>query len=352
VPADVIEAIRAQNAQVAVGQLGGTPAVDDQQLNATITAQDRLQTPEQFRNIVLRSGGDGSVLRLGDVARVEIGSDNYSVISRYNGQPAAGVAVSLATNANALATADRIAALMERMQPGFPTGLAVKIPFDTTPFVRVSINEVVKTLIEAVVLVFLVIYLFLQNFRATLIPTIAVPVVLLGHAGDPAGARVLDQHADHVRDGAGDRPAGRRRHRGGRERRAGDERGRPVAAGGHAQVDGPDHRRPRRHRPGAGGGVRAHGLPDRLDRRHLSPVHGDDRVGDGPVGAGRDHPHAGAVRDHAQAAEARASTTASAASSAGSTARSMRATAATRAWSNACCGGAAASCCCTACWPR
>ncbi len=180
VPADVIEAIRAQNAQVAVGQLGGTPAVDDQQLNATITAQDRLQTPEQFRDIVLRSGGDGSVLRLGDVARVEIGSDNYSVISRYNGQPAAGVAVSLATNANALATADRIAALMERMQPGFPTGLAVKIPFDTTPFVRVSINEVVKTLIEAVVLVFLVIYLFLQNFRATLIPTIAVPVVLLG----------------------------------------------------------------------------------------------------------------------------------------------------------------------------
>ncbi len=180
VPADVIEAIRAQNAQVAVGQLGGTPAVDDQQLNATITAQDRLQTPQQFRNIVLRSGGDGSVLRLGDVARVEIGSDNYSVISRYNGQPAAGVAVSLATNANALATADRIAALMERMQPGFPTGLAVKIPFDTTPFVRVSIHEVVKTLIEAVVLVFLVIYLFLQNFRATLIPTIAVPVVLLG----------------------------------------------------------------------------------------------------------------------------------------------------------------------------
>jgi len=180
VPADVIEAIRAQNAQVSVGQLGGTPAVDGQQLNATITAQDRLQTPEQFRDIVLRSGGDGSVLRLGDVARVEIGSDNYSVISRYNGQPAAGVAVSLATNANALATADRIAALMERMQPGFPTGLAVKIPFDTTPFVRVSINEVVKTLIEAVVLVFLVIYLFLQNFRATLIPTIAVPVVLLG----------------------------------------------------------------------------------------------------------------------------------------------------------------------------
>ncbi|HEU0153647.1 MAG TPA: efflux RND transporter permease subunit [Arenimonas sp.] len=179
-PADVIAAIRAQNAQVAVGQLGGTPAIDGQQINATITAQDRLQTPEQFRDIILRSGTDGSVLRLGDVARVELGSDNYSVISRYNGQPASGVAVSLATNANALSTADGIAELMDQMRPGFPPGLEVVIPFDTTPFVRVSINEVVKTLIEAVILVFLVIYLFLQNFRATLIPTIAVPVVLLG----------------------------------------------------------------------------------------------------------------------------------------------------------------------------
>ena len=179
-PADVIAAIRAQNAQVAVGQLGGAPAIDGQQINATITAQDRLQTPEQFRAIVLRSNVDGSVLRLGDVARVELGSESYSVISRYNGQPASGVAVSLATNANALSTADGMAALMEQMKPSFPPGLKVVIPFDTTPFVRVSINEVVKTLIEAVVLVFLVIFLFLQNFRATLIPTIAVPVVLLG----------------------------------------------------------------------------------------------------------------------------------------------------------------------------
>ncbi|MBW8366378.1 MAG: efflux RND transporter permease subunit [Arenimonas sp.] len=179
-PAEVIAAVRAQNAQVAVGQLGGTPAIDGQQINATITAQDRLQTPEQFRDIVLRSNVDGSVLRLGDVARVELGSESYSVISRYNGQPASGVAVSLATNANALSTADGMAELMEQMKPSFPPGLKVVIPFDTTPFVRVSINEVVKTLIEAVVLVFLVIFLFLQNFRATLIPTIAVPVVLLG----------------------------------------------------------------------------------------------------------------------------------------------------------------------------
>jgi multidrug efflux pump len=180
VPTDVVAAIRAQNAQVAAGQLGGTPAIDGQQINATITAQDRLQTPEQFRANVLRSQSDGSVLRLGDVARVELGSENYSVISRYNGQPATGVAVMLAAGANALATADALAEKIETLRPTFPAGLKTVIPFDTTPFVRISINEVLKTLVEAVILVFLVIYLFLQNFRATLIPTIAVPVVLLG----------------------------------------------------------------------------------------------------------------------------------------------------------------------------
>lgn len=180
VPTDLVAAIRAQNAQVAAGQLGGTPAIDGQQINATITAQDRLQTPEQFRAIVLRSNADGSVLRLGDVARVELGSENYTVISRYNGQPATGVALMLAAGANALATADAVAAKIEEMRPSFPVGLKTVVPFDTTPFVRVSIKEVLTTLVEAVVLVFLVIYLFLQNFRATLIPTIAVPVVLLG----------------------------------------------------------------------------------------------------------------------------------------------------------------------------
>ncbi|WP_295360296.1 efflux RND transporter permease subunit [Arenimonas sp.] len=179
-PNDIVAAIQAQNAQVAVGQLGGTPAIDGQQINATITGNERLQTPEQFRDIVLRSGADGSVLRLGDVARVELGSEGYSVISRYNGKPASGVAVMMTSGANALETADGVQALMEQLRPTFPPGLRVVTPFDSTPFVRVSINEVVKTLIEAVVLVFLVIFLFLQNFRATLIPTIAVPVVLLG----------------------------------------------------------------------------------------------------------------------------------------------------------------------------
>jgi multidrug efflux pump len=182
-PSDVVAAIRAQNAQVAVGQLGGTPAIDGQEINATITAQDRLQTPDQFRAILLRTEPDGSTLRLGDVARVELGSENYSVISRYNGAPASGIAISLATNANALSTADGVAALLEQLKPSFPPGLRAMLPFDTTPFVRVSIKEVVKTLIEAIVLVFLVIFLFLQNLRATLIPTIAVPVVLLGTLG-------------------------------------------------------------------------------------------------------------------------------------------------------------------------
>ncbi|HEX5130108.1 MAG TPA: efflux RND transporter permease subunit [Usitatibacter sp.] len=177
---DVIAAIRAQNAQVAVGQLGGTPAVPGQQLNATVTAQGRLSTPEQFRGIVVRSTADGSRLTLGEVARVEVGAENYDIIGRFNGQQATGIAVSLAAGANALETAERLDTLMKRLEPSFPSGLKTVVPFDTVPFVRASIKEVIKTLSEAIILVFLVIYLFLQNFRATLIPTIAVPVVLLG----------------------------------------------------------------------------------------------------------------------------------------------------------------------------
>ncbi len=180
---EVIAAIRAQNAQVTVGQLGGTPAVPGQQLNASISAQERLQTPEQFREIVVRSNADGSVLTLGDIARVEIGSETYEFISRINGKPAVGMAVSLATGANALDTSAGVEQALAALKPFFPAGLNAVVPFDTTPFVRVSIEEVVKTLAEAIVLVFLVMYLFLQNFRATLIPTIAVPVVLLGTFG-------------------------------------------------------------------------------------------------------------------------------------------------------------------------
>ena len=181
---DLVAAVQAQNAQVTIGQLGGAPAVAGQQLNATISAQERLQTPEQFRDIVVRSNPDGSVLRLGDVARVELGAETYEFVSRFNGQPASGMAISLATGANALADVGRRSRqALDELRPFFPAGLKAIVPFDTTPFVRVSIQGVVTTLVEAVVLVFLVMYLFLQNFRATLIPTIAVPVVLLGTFG-------------------------------------------------------------------------------------------------------------------------------------------------------------------------
>jgi multidrug efflux pump len=180
---DVVSAIESQNGQVSAGQLGGTPAVSGQQLNASITVQTLLETPEDFAAIVLRTESDGSTVHLGDVARVEMGSESYEVVSRYNRLPAAGMGIKLATGANALDTAELIKSRLEELSAYFPSGVRTVIPYDTTPFVRVSIEEVVQTLAEAIVLVFLVMYLFLQNFRATLIPTIAVPVVLLGTFG-------------------------------------------------------------------------------------------------------------------------------------------------------------------------
>ncbi|EOW6643248.1 multidrug efflux RND transporter permease subunit AcrB [Cronobacter muytjensii] len=179
-PVDVISAIKAQNAQVAAGQLGGTPPVKGQQLNASIIAQTRLTSAEEFSKILLKVNPDGSQVRLKDVAKVELGGENYDVIARFNGQPASGLGIKLATGANALDTAEAVRKTIAELEPFFPSGLKVVYPYDTTPFVKISIFEVVKTLVEAIVLVFLVMYLFLQNFRATLIPTIAVPVVLLG----------------------------------------------------------------------------------------------------------------------------------------------------------------------------
>jgi multidrug efflux pump len=179
-PVDVISALKAQNAQVAAGQLGGTPPVKGQQLNASIVAQTRLTNTEEFGNILLKVNQDGSQVRLRDVAKIELGGESYDVIAKFNGQPASGLGIKLATGANALDTADAIRAELKKMEPFFPSGLKIVYPYDTTPFVQISIHEVVKTLVEAIILVFLVMYLFLQNFRATLIPTIAVPVVLLG----------------------------------------------------------------------------------------------------------------------------------------------------------------------------
>lgn len=179
-PVDVITAITNQNAQVAAGQLGGAPPVKGQQLNASIIAQTRLTSPEEFGKILLKVNTDGSQVRLRDVSKIELGGENYQIVARYNGEPASGLGVKLATGANALDTAAAVKAELAKLEPFFPTGLRIVYPYDTTPFVKISINEVVKTLAEAIVLVFLVMYLFLQNFRATLIPTIAVPIVLLG----------------------------------------------------------------------------------------------------------------------------------------------------------------------------
>ncbi|MEQ3777727.1 MAG: efflux RND transporter permease subunit [Alcanivorax sp.] len=182
-PQDITQTVQVQNNQVASGQLGGAPAVEGQQLNANIIAQTRLENTEQFQNILLKVNPDGSQVFLRDVARVELAAQNYDVVGRYNGQPAAGLAISLASGANALDTADAVRARLEELKPFFPDKMEMDYPYDTTPFVEISIEEVVHTLFEAIVLVFLVMYLFLQNFRATLIPTIAVPVVLLGTFG-------------------------------------------------------------------------------------------------------------------------------------------------------------------------
>ncbi|MES3008949.1 MAG: efflux RND transporter permease subunit [Pseudomonadota bacterium] len=177
---DIRAAIQAQNTDVSAGQLGGLPAVAGQQINATITAQSRLQTVEEFENILLRVNPDGSQVRLSDVARVELGSQSYTWIVRYKGKPSAGIAISLATGANALETADAVKERIDVLKASLPEGIEVYYPNDSTPFVRLSIESVITTLLEAFALVFLVMFLFLQNVRATLIPAIAVPVVLLG----------------------------------------------------------------------------------------------------------------------------------------------------------------------------
>lgn len=179
-PIDVQSALEVQNTDISAGQLGGMPATANQQINATIKAQSRLQTVEDFERIILRVNTDGSQVRLRDVARVELGTEDYERIARYKRQPAAGLAVTLATGANALQTADAVKERVAELGESLPESVKIIYPLDATPFIELSIESVVHTLVEAVILVFLVMLLFLQNLRATLIPTIAVPVVLLG----------------------------------------------------------------------------------------------------------------------------------------------------------------------------
>lgn len=179
-PSDVANAIRSQNAQVAVGQLGGAPLTKDQVLNATVTAQSLLQTPEEFSNVFLKNTASGAQVRIGDVAKVELGSADYGFISKYNNKPAAGVAIKLATGANALDTAEAVEARLKELRTSYPQGMVDVLAFDTTPFIKLQLKVMVHTLVEAVILVFIVMFLFLQNWRATIIPTLAVPVVVLG----------------------------------------------------------------------------------------------------------------------------------------------------------------------------
>ncbi|EGI76333.1 efflux RND transporter permease subunit [Hylemonella gracilis] len=187
-PSDVSGAIESQNTQVAVGQLGALPAVADQALNATITARSKLRTVEQFQEIILKYDAKGAVVKLSDVARVELGSQSYTVNTTFNGKPSAGMGIKLATGANALGVAEAVKTKLAQLEPGFPMRLKAVVAYDTTPFVRISIKEVLITLAEAMVLVVLVMGLFMQSLRATFIPAIAVPVVLLGTVGVLAAA--------------------------------------------------------------------------------------------------------------------------------------------------------------------
>ena len=272
---DVNKAIAAQNAQVASGSIGAEPSTPDQSISALVLVKGQLSSPEEFGAIMLRANADGSTVRLRDVARIEVGGLSYQFNTRLNGKPTAGLSVLLSPTGNALATASAVEAKMKELSRFFPANIAYEIPYNITPVVEASIKKVLTTLVEAVVLVFIVMFLFLQNIRYTIIPTIVVPVALLGACATLLLRRLLHQHADDVRHGARGRHPRRRRHRRGRERRAHHGRGGPAAEGSDAQGDVADHRRHHRHHAGADGGVRADGVLPGLGRHHLPPVLGD-----------------------------------------------------------------------------
>ena len=298
---DVTTAISAENIQVSSGEIGGLPASKGQRLDATIIGPTRYETPEQFENILLKVNLNGSQVLLKDVARVELGAQIYSPTAKINHAPAAAIALKLAAGANQLATEAAVRAELAALRPYFPPGLNIVYPLDTEPFITLSITEVVKTLLEAIVLVFVVMYVFLQNFRATLIPTIAVPVVLLGTFGVLAvlgytintltmlamvlavgllvdDAIVVVENVERVmeEDKLSPRDATRKSH-------------------------DTDIRCAGRHRAGAVRGVPADGIPGRIDRRDLPAVLGDHRFGDGAVGTGGADPDTGPVRQPAEA---------------------------------------------------
>ncbi len=183
IPSDIESAINTQNSQASAGRLGGLPVASDQQLAVTVTARSKFKTVSEFENIIVKNNSDGSFVKLKDVARVELGSQSYSNITNLNGFPSTGIAIQLASGANAIKTSNRIKEFLKKYEPNLPLGYEITYPRDTTAFIQASIKEVVKTLIEAIILVVLVMYIFLKNYRATLIPAVAVPVVLLGTFG-------------------------------------------------------------------------------------------------------------------------------------------------------------------------
>ena len=297
-PGDVVTAITAQNSEVAAGEVGGTPAPEGQMLNATVTAQSRLQTPEEFENIVLKTLPDGSTVRIRDVARVEVGAENYGTIVRINGHPGAGISISLSPGSDALETADRVKTRVAELAQDFPDGLTYAYANDATAFIKLSVSEVQKSLFEAILLVVLVMFVFLQSWRAVLIPAIAVPVVLLGTFGVfyIAGftintltlfgltlaigllvddAIVVVENVERLMEENPGMSA--------REATIQSMKELQVALIAIAMVLSAVFRR--------------------IDGRHLSPVLDHHRVGDGAVGARRADPQPGADLDPAQTAQ-------------------------------------------------
>ena len=274
---DVQNAIAEQNVQVAAGKIGQSPAPAGTPFEMQVNAVGRLSDPAQFGDIVVRANaGAGSVVRLRDVARIELGALQYASSAFFGDDPTVVLAVYQMPGSNALDLQQRVKDKMQELSKRFPKGIDYAMHYDTTRFVSASMRDVVITLAEALLLVVAVVFVFLQSWRTTIIPTIAIPVSLIATLVVMQDARLLAQHAEPARHGAGDRPRRRRRHRGGRERRA-PARGRPRAARGGQRRDdgghGPDHR----HDRGADGGVRAGRLHSRRHRPPLQPVRPDGR---------------------------------------------------------------------------
>ena len=260
---DIVAAIQSQNTVNPAGQIGGEPAPKGQEFTYSVRAQGRLTSPEEFEQIVVRAAPDGGIVRVKDVARVEMGAQDYTVIGHLNGQPSAIIAVYQLPGSNAVQAAEGVKALLAEQRQRLPRGVDYTIALDTTRAVTEGIKEIVETLLIAIVLVIVVVYVFLQSWRATLIPLLAVPVSLIGTFVVFPAVRIFHQHAFAVRPGSGHRPRRRRCHRGGGGGRASHRR-RHVAEGCDVQSDGRDLSTGRRHRAGAVRGVHPHGFHSRV----------------------------------------------------------------------------------------